>query len=49
MPVLVKKFEASVAAHFPAQQAKRIQGLFADPAKLDAMAVNEFVAAVVTS
>ena len=29
MPVLVKKFEASVDAHFPPKQAERIKALFA--------------------
>jgi 2-methylcitrate dehydratase len=47
MPVLVKKFESSVAAHFPAKQSAAIIALFADPAKLDAMPVHEFVAAMV--
>jgi len=49
MPVLVKKFEQSVAAHFSAKQAARIQSTFADPAKLDAMPVNELVATLVTN
>jgi 2-methylcitrate dehydratase len=47
MPVLVKKFEASVAAHFSAKQAAAIGALFADSAKLDRMPVHEFVAAMV--
>ncbi|MGQ0833775.1 MAG: bifunctional 2-methylcitrate dehydratase/aconitate hydratase [Gammaproteobacteria bacterium] len=49
MPVLVKKFETSVAAHFSAKQADRIKALFADRAKLDPMPVTEFVAAFVTN
>jgi 2-methylcitrate dehydratase len=49
MPVLVKKFEAAVDAHFPAKQAERIKALFAKPAGLDALPVNEFVAAMVTN
>jgi len=48
-PLLVKKFEASVAAHFPPKQAALIQSLFANPAKLDALSVNEFVSALVLS
>jgi 2-methylcitrate dehydratase len=48
-PLLVKKFEASVAAHFPAKQAALVQTLFASPAKLDATSVNEFMAALVTN
>ena len=47
MPVLVKKFETSVAAHFAAKQAAAIVALFLDAAKLDAMPVHEFVAAMV--
>jgi 2-methylcitrate dehydratase len=49
MPVLVKKFESSVEAHFPAKQAERIKSLFADAKKLDVMPVTEFVAAFVTN
>src|SRR5690348_11497521 len=47
MPVLVKKFEASVAAHFSPKQTESIKALFADRAKLEAMSVSEFVAALV--
>jgi 2-methylcitrate dehydratase len=47
MPILVKKFEASVAAHFAAKQAESIKALFADRAKLEKMPVQEFVAALV--
>ena len=47
MPVLVRKFEASVAAHFPAKQAAAIIALFGDAAKLDALPVHDFVAAMV--
>ncbi|MEP7247262.1 MAG: bifunctional 2-methylcitrate dehydratase/aconitate hydratase [Gammaproteobacteria bacterium] len=49
MPVLVQKFEQSVAAHFSAKQTARIQATFADSAKLDAMPVNELVATMVTN
>jgi 2-methylcitrate dehydratase len=48
MPVLVKKFESSVLAHFPAKQAERVQAVFADP-KLESLPVNELVAAMVTN
>jgi 2-methylcitrate dehydratase len=48
MPVLVKKFESSVQAHFAPKQAERIQAVFADP-KLESMPVNELVAAMVTN
>jgi 2-methylcitrate dehydratase len=47
IPLLVKKFEASVAGHFPSAQAGRITALFADRAKLEAMPVHELVSAMV--
>ncbi len=47
-PLLVRKFEESVAAHFPAKQAAAIKSMCADPARLDALPVHEFVAALVT-
>jgi 2-methylcitrate dehydratase len=47
MPVLVKKFEAAVAQHFAARQADLIKATFADPKKLDAMAVHELMAVLV--
>src|SRR5215467_12838308 len=49
MPVLVKKFETSVEAHFPAKQAERIKALFARGQQLDALPVNELMAALVTN
>jgi 2-methylcitrate dehydratase len=49
MPLLVKKFEASVDAHFQPKQAERVKALFASPVKLDAMSVSEFVAGMVTN
>jgi 2-methylcitrate dehydratase len=49
MPVLVKKFETSVEAHFPAKQAERIKALFAKSAQLDSLPVNELMAAMVTN
>jgi 2-methylcitrate dehydratase len=49
MPVLVKKFESSVEAHFSAKQATRIKELFARGAQLDALPVNELMAALVTN
>jgi len=49
MPVLVKKFETSVDAHFGPKQAERIKGMFAAPKSLDAMPVNELMAALVTN
>jgi 2-methylcitrate dehydratase len=47
MPILQKKFEASVAAHFAPKQAEAIKALFADRAKLEQMPVNEFVSGLV--
>jgi 2-methylcitrate dehydratase len=49
MPVLVKKFEQSVAAHFQPKQVLRIFETFGDSAKLEALPVNEFVATLVTN
>jgi 2-methylcitrate dehydratase len=47
LPLLVKKFEASVAAHFSAKQAASIKSLCADRARLERMPVHEFVAGLV--
>jgi 2-methylcitrate dehydratase len=47
MPVLVQKFEASVAAHFSPKQTEAIKAMFADRAKLEKMPVQEFVAGLV--
>jgi 2-methylcitrate dehydratase len=47
MPVLVKKFEASVAQHFAPRQTESIKALFADRARLEQMPVQEFVAGLV--
>jgi 2-methylcitrate dehydratase len=41
IPVLVKKFLSSVAAHFPTTQAQAISALFADRARLEALRVDE--------
>jgi 2-methylcitrate dehydratase len=49
MPALVQKFAASVDAHFAAKQAERIKALFAAPGQLDALPVNELMAALVTN
>ena len=48
MPVLVKKFQSSVDAHFPPKQAERLKTLFAD-SSVDKLPVNELVAAMVTN
>jgi 2-methylcitrate dehydratase len=49
MPVLVKKFESSVAAHFPPKQTESIKAMFADRKPLMAMPVSDFVAKLVTA
>jgi 2-methylcitrate dehydratase len=49
MPVLVKKFEASVAAHFGAKQSAAINRMFADRSALQSMAVADFMAQLVSS
>ena len=48
-PLLVQKFEAAVAAHFPPKRTALIQSLFADAARVDATTVNEFMSALVVS
>ena len=48
MPLLVQKFEASVAAHFPERQTEGIKAMFAR-ADLDSVPVNEFMAALVAN
>ncbi len=47
MPVLVKKFAASVAAHFSAKQTELIQQTFATPQKLDTLSVTELMSVLV--
>jgi 2-methylcitrate dehydratase len=49
MPVLVKKFEASVAAHFNPARTESIKAMFLDRDALAAMPVSEFVARLVTA
>ncbi len=49
MPVLVKKFEASVAAHFGPKQTESIKAMFAVRTSLAAMPVSEFLARLVTA
>jgi 2-methylcitrate dehydratase len=46
-PALVNKFLASIAAVFPDKQCRRIEALFQDPARLDSMPVDGFVAHLV--
>jgi 2-methylcitrate dehydratase len=49
MPVLVKKFESSVAAHFQTKQTESIRAMFADRKALMTMPVGDFVAKLVTA
>jgi hypothetical protein len=49
MPVLVRKFEASVAAHFGAKQSEAIKRMFADRSALKAMPVSDFAAQLVSA
>jgi 2-methylcitrate dehydratase len=46
-PVLVDKFRSSLPPVFPEKQRRQIETLFADPARLDAMPVDDFVAHLV--
>ena len=43
MPVLVEKFKTNLARRFPPKQQKAILDVCMDPARLEAMPVNEFV------
>jgi 2-methylcitrate dehydratase len=49
VPLLKAKFKSSVAAHFAPRQSELVQALFADPERLEAMPVNEFMAVLVTN
>ncbi|MDH4260995.1 MAG: bifunctional 2-methylcitrate dehydratase/aconitate hydratase, partial [Gammaproteobacteria bacterium] len=46
-PLLARKFESAVTALFPKRQCQRIHALFSDAARLDATAVDDFVAHLV--
>ena len=48
-PLLVKKFESSVAAHFKPKQTETIKAMFADQRALAAMPVTDFMAKLVTA
>jgi len=48
-PLLVKKFDASVAAHFSPNQTESIKAMFEDRGALARMPVSEFVANLVTA
>jgi 2-methylcitrate dehydratase len=47
MPLLVKKFEDSVRAHYSAAQAQQIQARFANHAALDALRIDELMSLLV--
>jgi 2-methylcitrate dehydratase len=47
VPLLKKKFEASVVAHFSPKQSEAIKALFADRQRLERLPVNEFVSSIV--
>jgi len=47
LPLMHQKYEQSVAAHYPKKQLPLVLGLFADAARLDAMPVQAFMAALV--
>ncbi|HTX24150.1 MAG TPA: bifunctional 2-methylcitrate dehydratase/aconitate hydratase [Steroidobacteraceae bacterium] len=49
LPLLTAKFNAAVAAHFPPRQSERLQSLWADPAELRALPVNELLAGLVAN
>jgi 2-methylcitrate dehydratase len=49
VPLLVKKFESAVTAHYPPAQATAIKNLFADRGALEQMPVNQFLAAFVVN
>lgn len=46
---LAIRFRSAVEGHFPARQAERIKILFATPERIDALPVNELLAALVTN
>jgi 2-methylcitrate dehydratase len=43
MPILVEKFKTNLARRFPQKQQKTILDVCMDPARLEAMPVNQFV------
>jgi 2-methylcitrate dehydratase len=47
MPVLVKKFEQAVAAHFSAKQCEAIKALFADREALQSTPLTDFMACLI--
>lgn len=47
IPVLTKKFESAVTAHFSPKQSDAIKAMFADRAKLEKLPMTEFMAGLV--
>jgi 2-methylcitrate dehydratase len=47
IPLLHRKFDTSITAHFPLVQAERIRALVADRAAVEALQVNQFVSKLV--
>jgi 2-methylcitrate dehydratase len=43
IPLLLHKFKASIASHFPAHRVENILNMCKDPAKMEATPVNEFI------
>jgi 2-methylcitrate dehydratase len=48
-PLMAAKFEAAVKAHYSTSQAARVVALFADPSRLAALSVNDFMAELVSN
>jgi 2-methylcitrate dehydratase len=49
VPLLQRKLQAAIRGYYPPKQADAVEALFADPKRLDAMSVNQFVAGLVTN
>ncbi|HXN34634.1 MAG TPA: 2-methylcitrate dehydratase, partial [Opitutaceae bacterium] len=47
IPLLHAKFEAAARGHFGGTRAPHVIGLFSDPARLDSMAVAEFMGGLI--
>jgi 2-methylcitrate dehydratase len=47
MPVLVRKFESAVTAHFSAKQSEALKSMFADRNKVEALPLTEFMACLI--
>jgi 2-methylcitrate dehydratase len=47
MPVLVKKFESAIGAHFSPKQCESIKAMFAERAKLEQLSMTDFMACLI--